>query len=515
MKILFMPVNKYCNVEPGVTLLSVIHREGLPIQASCGGHGTCGKCKVLVTKGNDREYTKEEIEYLSVRERNKGVRLACAMRITSDTCVILNDEVEQMETVSEPLQATMSKELGLALDVGTTTVEYAVLDMEDGSVVLKDRFYNPQRVYGADVIARISYCAEDDSKVKQLQGILMKALEESLHNKFGEIGLAVKHISKVVVVANTTMCHLFTGRNPRLLAKAPFQANYMGGSIESAKELGLALKEGAEVEVLPAIGSHVGADTLGCLVALDFEKKMGNHLLIDIGTNGEIVFKGNNNLLACSTAAGPAFEGASLHYGMCAGIGAINRAELLGDTISYQTIGGGEPRGISATGIVDVVAALRKADIIDKIGYVKEEFCEIDPATGEKGYCLYRKGQGGIYISQKDIRQLQLAKAAIYAGISTMLNLAGIRPQELNGIWLTGAFGTALNLVNAMQIGLLPVIEIINCHQCGNAALSGAIMRVLSKVSKESLDNLAKQVKHVELSETEEFKETFIEKIEF
>ena len=519
MNVLFIPSNIQISVEPDTTVLAAIYKTGLWVDAPCGGHGNCGKCRVLVTKGNSKEYSIEEMRCLSQEEKNKGVRLACKMIIKEDTCVILSDLENQVNQSMEDIRVLDKDrkkcEYGLALDIGTTTVEYMVLNILDGAVVCKDRFYNPQRKYGADVIARIGACLDDQSKVQEMSHELISTLEERLKDKLYLLDLSPKCIRKAVVVANTAMCHFFTGHSPDKLARAPFQPDYWGGNIQFTEELGLSLADKATVEILPIVGGHIGADTVGCMAALEFDKMTGFQLLVDIGTNGEIVLKGSDCLLACSTAAGPAFEGACMTYGMCASPGAINKV-LYGDNgISFHVEGNVRPVGLSGTGIIDAVATMLKAGIMDSTGYLKEEYCVVDPVTEQEGYCLFQDNLGGVYITRQDIRQLQLAKAAISAGIKTLLKVAEVKIEDLSGIFIAGAFGTQLNLENAMQLKLLPTIDITRYHQIGNGALSGAMKRIRNQVTMEELKSLASQVQHIELAEDKGFNQTFLDNIQF
>ncbi len=519
MNVLFMPSNIRISVESDTTVLAAIYETGLWVDAPCGGHGKCGKCRVLVTKGNSKEYSTEEMRCLSQEERNKGVRLACKMIIKEDTCVILSDIENQVNHSVEDKRVlgkdSKKCEYGLALDIGTTTVEYMVLNLVDGSVMTRDRFYNPQRKYGADVIARISAWLEDQSKVQRMSHELIVNLEERLKDKLNLLDLNPKCIRKAVVVANTAMCHFFTGRSPDKLARAPFQPDFLGGTIQFTEELGLSLADKATVEILPIVGGHIGADTVGCLTALEFDKMAGFHLLVDIGTNGEIVLKGPDCLLACSTAAGPAFEGACMTYGMCAGPGAINKVLYGANGVRFQVEGNVRPVGLSGTGIIDAVAAMLKAGIMDSTGYIKEEYCAVDPVSEQEGYCLFQDNMGGVYITRQDVRQLQLAKAAISAGIKTLLKVAEVKIQDLSGIWIAGAFGTQLNLENAMQLKLLPSLDITRYHQIGNGALLGAIKRIRNQVTMEELKSLANRVQHIELAEDKGFNQTFLDNIQF
>lgn len=519
MNVLFLPSNIQMSVEEGTFLLSAIYEAGLMVDASCGGHGTCGKCKVLVTKGNDRKYEKEEELILSDKERERGIRLACLMQIKEDTCVLLPDlykEKEKSVYVADVVcENRKPRKLGLALDVGTTTMEYAILDLEDSVLIVKDKFYNSLRKYGADIMSRISACQGDISKVKKLQQELIEELKYHLSNTLSRLNLSMQEIIKTVVVGNTAMCHFFTGLSPEKLAKAPFKTDYMGGDIKLANELGLPFGDKATVEILPIIGGHIGADTIGCLVELKMNKMEGYHLLVDIGTNGEIVLKGEDLLVACSTAAGPAFEGGSMAYGMCAGLGAINKVLYQNKKIKLQVGGNVKPVGLSGTGILDAIAALYKAGIVDSTGYLKEEYCEKDPITGQLGYELYRDEESSIYITRQDIRQFQLAKAAISAGIKLLLSETNLKVQQLSGIWIAGAFGTHLNLDNAMLIGLLPDTQLTRYHQIGNAALSGAIIRLKDQVSREELRELTKGIQRLELADLKEFKQIYLEEMVF
>lgn len=512
VNVVFLPANKKVTVEYDTTLLEAIRSAGLWVDAPCGGNGSCGKCLVLVSKGNDYEYTLEEEKILSKEEKSKGIRLACCMKIKREICVILEKVEEQVPQFANiaAIKTLKHKELGLALDIGTTTVEYIILALQDETILARGRFYNPQRKYGADVIARISACIKEESLVSQMRQELILDLTKQLREALKSQGLHLTDIKKTVVVANTTISHLFTGRDPRKLSMAPFQPDYMGGSIQPAIELGLPFSQDATVEILPFIGGHIGADTVGCLASLKMEQLSGWHLMVDIGTNGEMVLKGKDTFMACSTAAGPAFEGASMTYGMCQGSGAIKKVMNGTDGIQFDVEGGVRPVGLSGTGMIDGIATLVKSKIIDTSGYLKEEYSEVDLASGQVGFCLYKDAQGGIYITRQDIRQFQLAKAAIRAGIQMLLQKAKVKVQELSGIWIAGAFGTHLNLDNAMYLGLLPTIEVTRYHQIGNAALSGAIARLKEQVSRDELLSLAQSIEHVELATMVEFNQTFL-----
>ncbi len=518
MNILFMPSNIQTNVEPGTTLLEAIRQAGLVVESPCGGTRQCRKCKVQVTKGNTGEYSREELESLSDSQRNQGMRLACCMKIVEDTCVILsenNAELEECRSSCLVKPAAVDHPLGLAIDIGTTTIEYVVVSLDEGTKIVKGHYYNPGRKYGADVVSRITYCLKNPGNTKKMQQELLTSIEHQVKESLDSIGIGLTNICKVVIVANTTMCHIVTGHTPDKLARAPFQPDYRGGSLQQVNELGLHLSSEATVEVLPIIGGHLGADTVGCLTALQFNKLEGNHLLVDIGTNGEIVIKCKSGLLACSTAAGPAFEGASMTYGMCAGPGAIIRVHMNEGTLKLQVEGGVRPTGISGSGVIDAVAMLLKAGIMDKTGYLLEEYCDCDPVSGNVGYCLYQDTENKIFLTRQDIRQLQLAKAAISAGINTLLMKANLTVQQLDGIWVAGAFGTHLNLENAISIGLLPRVDLSHYHQVGNAALCGAILRLTEQCTRETVRQNTEHIEHIELANMESFQQIFLDEMAF
>ena len=509
MKVTFLPAMRHVDVPVGCTLLEAAQEAGIYIEASCGGHGSCGKCKVQVTKGNRKDFSEAELVKLTEEERDRGVRLACHVKIEEEMCVIAKGAMEMKNKISMPQRQERRDKrrvLGIAMDIGTTTVELQIYDMETKRRVIGDRFMNPQRVYGADVVSRITYCNKRPERVEQLQTLLICSCNESINKMVKSIGASAEEIEKIVVVCNTTMSHILVGESVDTLAKAPFAMSFAGGRTFSSAELPFFMSQHGKVEVLENIGGHVGSDAFGCILALGLCNKPGTHLLLDIGTNGEMVLAKDGVLSACSTAAGPAFEGAGIAYGMCAGAGAITKVaydERRG--FSLHVVENMVPVGISGSGVIDALACMLRKGVMDETGYIPEKY--LIPAQGstQRGYPLYQDSSGKenhILLTREDIRQIQMAKAAIYAGAMSLLEKEGVSLNELDTIYLAGAFGSHIDVVNAMQIGLLPRINVSKVKEVGNAALMGA---------KE----VAKGIHHIELAEYESFKEKFIVSMNF
>lgn len=534
MKVTFLPSFSHVEVEQGTTLLDAIRKTELSLEASCGGNGTCGKCKVQVTKGNTKAYSKEEHIKLSEEEKQKGIRLACHCKVEEDMCVILNNWSSESDTRwnwrekeggdNTTQRKASKKRLGIAMDIGTTTVELQVYDLETGLRLVGDRFMNPQRVYGADVISRITYCYNQPERVQQLRKGLLAKCNEAIEKAIHTLRMSVEWIEKIVIVCNTTMSHILVGESVDTLAKAPFEMKYYGGTEFSKRELPFLLAEEGRIHILHNIGGHVGADTFGCVLALGLHEKKGTYLLMDIGTNGEMVLAKDGELYACSTAAGPAFEGAGITYGMCAGPGAITKVTLGGQSetgeekFRLQVIGNTIPAGISGSGIIDALACMLRAGIMDYSGFVSEEYVQENKDGSHKGVVLYKdkaKNENTLLVTREDIRQIQMAKAAIFAGAMSLLEIRGVAIEELDGIYLAGAFGSHIDISNSIQIGLLPTVDITKIQEVGNAALQGAKEVLVGKYDQIVQKQILDQLHHIELAEYEFFKEKFIHSMNF
>lgn len=545
MKILFQPEQKECEISAEETLLEAAGKAGILLDGSCGGAGICGKCKIKILSGTCTELTTEEIQYLSEKERKVGYRLACKTFAKEDLVVEIPDFYKGSERKKDMMKlpegfvpnpcvkdimkkATETGCYGMAFDIGTTTVVGMLWNLADGSMIDVTAKTNPQSLYGADVISRIQYCNEVEENLFQMQKITINCLNDMIRELTEKNKIEKNGIYDVTVVGNTTMSHLFLGVSPKSLSRLPFTPVFYEMTEKMAKELGLEVNKEAQVCLLPNIAGHVGSDISAVLLATGLKEKKGANLAIDIGTNGEILLAKDGKILTCSTAAGPAFEGASIQMGMRASEGAIEKVRIENDNVKITTIGKKEPIGICGSGLIDSVAELLKAGIVEGSGrMLKQEEAianGISPELtkriqkSEKGMFFvlsYREDAEDIILTQQDIREVQLAKGAIYAGIKTLMKKLELIEEDLESIILAGAFGNYIDKDSAMDIGLLPDISKDKIHCVGNAAGVGACMVLLSKESRELVKSLAKEVEHVELSMNMDFQEEYIYAMNF
>ncbi|MDD2215055.1 MAG: ASKHA domain-containing protein, partial [Eubacteriales bacterium] len=482
-----------------------------------------------------------EKKHLTEFEIRNNWRLACKVRIIEDITIEIpgvhggTDRKKDLIMFPEgfspdlwPLDKNNKKVYGVAFDIGTTTVVGMLWDLTTGKPVHAAARTNPQSVFGADVISRIMFSGQEEGNLSLLQQKVLDCLHEILIEFENTEGVAPSHILKATVVGNTTMSHLFLGINPGSLARSPFEPAFRGPVTVNAEKLGFAINSRGLVHVLPNIAGHVGSDITGVLLASGLRALDGANLAIDIGTNGEILLSYNDKVLTCSTAAGPAFEGASIHQGMRATTGAIESVRIQNGDVELSVIDDATPIGICGSGLIDSAAEMLTYGIITKKGRMlnKEEARKIGLAdgiinrlsTGNNGneFILF-KGKGGnnIAINQKDIREVQLAKGAISSGISIMMDRLGIKAEDLRQVLLAGAFGNYINKGSALTIGLLPRISEEKVISIGNAAGVGACMALLSQSAKGHANLLAEETEHVDLAAHPDFQDTYLKAMYF
>lgn len=417
---------------------------------------------------------------------------------------------------------------GVSFDIGTTTVVGMLWNLNTNKMVDVEAATNPQSVYGSDVISRIQFCNEDEENLKVMQSKIIECFNDILHEIFIRNSLNPEYVYGVTVVGNTTMSHLFLGVHPGPLARTPFSPVFCIPVDTGAKILGINVNECANVHLLPNIAGHVGSDIVGVILATGIDKLKGSSIAIDIGTNGEVVAAMNGKLATCSTAAGPAFEGACIHHGMRAAKGAIEGVRITKDTVELKIIDAGEPIGICGSGLIDAVAQMLDAGLIEQNGRLiesEEAFAKGIPDsisarlfktdTGNQFILAYGENGEHIVLTQQDIREVQLAKGAIHAGIKTLMRFLGMELQDIDRIILAGAFGNYIKKESALRIGLLPNIPAEKIISSGNAAGAGACMALLSNKSRSHAVELAKAVEHVELSMNLEFQEEYMNAMSF
>lgn len=474
----FQPNQVVAAVCHGTSILSAQIAAGLHPEAPCGGKGTCGKCKVIL---------------------DGQAVLACQAIVDRDMTVWLSDVKKSnilTDGVARKIQPDGTNDYCLALDVGTTSLVAYLLDGKTGVLLARSSALNPQNQYGADVISRIQYSLEQDSQA--LQNTICNALSELILEVSHIAGIEPLQITTAAVVGNTAMHHLLLGIDPTPLITPPYIPN-----ISKAMELpptGL-FPIGGSVRFLPNVAGFVGGDTVGCMSAVGFDQSEELTLMIDIGTNGEMVLGDKNRRIACSTAAGPAFEGAKISCGMRGAEGAIDHVWLQNDEVAYHVIGEGEAIGLCGSGLLDLIAVLLEEEIIDDSGYLPDGAYQIEGTS--------------VTLTQKDIREVQLAKAAIYTGIQLMTRHLAVEMKQIQKVLLAGAFGNYMKPASACRIGMIPACLLDRIQPIGNAAGVGASLCALSKKEFEHSQKLAEHTEFLELASCPEFQDCYVDALEF
>lgn len=408
-------------------------------------------------------------------------------------------------------------EYGIAFDIGTTTIAGALVNLdsceEKGALHLE----NPQMKWGKDVLSRILSAGENADALKSLQHAAVFACNTIIRNLTNP-----KDVRFVVVAGNSTMEHLFLGISPAPLAKVPYKPSFRDAKNIRAQALGIIANTEAYVYAFPLIGGFIGGDTVAGILSTGIDKTKECCLLIDIGTNNETVLASEKTIFAASTAAGPAFEGGAIKYGMIAKNHAIQGIQIEDDKVILDVIGNTAPEGICGSGIIDAVAKLLDAGIIDKSGRIKNRdeiggnlANKIQELSEGNAFSLYRDAKKEIVITQKDVREIQLAKAAIQAGISLLLKKANVSKNEIDRIFLAGAFGSNINKESLARIGVLEKEWLAKIAPVGDAALDGTRIALCSEEKRKEAEDIARKTKHLSLSGSAHFQKEFLKGIEF
>jgi uncharacterized 2Fe-2S/4Fe-4S cluster protein (DUF4445 family) len=404
--------------------------------------------------------------------------------------------------------------LGYAVDLGTTKLAGYLVDLESGVTLAAAGAMNPQISYGEDVMARIRHAISQPEGAEQLRKAVVEALNDLAQRLCAQTGRSVKDIADAVVVGNTAMHHLFLGLPVKQLGLAPYVPAESHALDIPALDLGLEFAPGAEVHLLPNIAGFVGADHVAMLLGSGMLEQGGMVLGLDIGTNTEISLITPQGHFSCSTASGPAFEGAHIRHGMRAAPGAIEKVLIHDGQIKLQTIDGQPPVGLCGSGILDLIAQMRKAGILNNRGAITGAGFETRLRPGENGpeFVLVGAAESGgaeVIFDRKDVTEIQLAKGAMRAGVEILLKKAGITAQQLDKVVIAGAFGTYLDVQSGMDIGMFPRLPRDHFLQVGNAAGTGARMALLSKQVRQQAIQVAQRVSYVELSSEPSFSGTF------
>lgn len=505
------PAGIRLKVPGGTRLQDVLFAQG--VEFPCGGRGRCKGCRVKVLRG-EFGVTPEEKNLLTEAELQNGWRLTCRHALDGDTELELAQWEMPVLADESSFAFTPGSGLGVAIDLGTTTIAAQLLDLRTGNVLGVETALNAQARHGGDIMSRIEFAvgggqAELQQLVREQLGGMVSRLESSRrrgnesripNRKSSEpphVG-SDDGIGRVVIVGNTAMHHLFCGLNVSPLAGHPFEPEQKGRVQFVARELGWKLPDAAVVEFLPCLGGFVGSDILAGIVASGLQDSAEVRALIDLGTNGEVVVGHRERLLCTSTAAGPAFEGARISMGMRAARGAICAVQAEENFLACRVVGGGEPRGVCGSGLVDAVAAGLELEWIHPSGRMANRTTM--PLAGR------------VMLKAADVRELQLAKGAIAAGLRMLTARLGASLDDLQQLHLAGAFGNYISRASAQRIGLLrlPLNRVV---AAGNTALHGAKRALFEPTG--AWDALAERVEHVALNEDADFHTIFTEEMRF
>lgn len=477
--------SEYC-FEDSINLAKALDDAGYPLVQPCGGRGVCGKCRVEVSG---------HISEPDVQERKIGARLACRTVLYGDAVVVLPERgaMQQIETGSNVKFASvdpLGSGFGAAIDIGTTTVAAKLLDLTTGAELSSAARINPQTTVASDVMGRIG--AALAGELENLKNQILDAIAEVMDVLCTGAGISREDVSCLVITGNTTMLYLLTGKNPAALSHFPFEADCLFGM---------------ETEILgyrtylpSCMNAFVGADITCAVLASAMTEGSETSLLCDIGTNGEIALWKDGTLYVTSTAAGPAFEGAGISCGCGSIPGAIDRVTLEGEKLTVHTIGDVPAVGLCGSGLIDAIASFLEIGEIDETGAVEQEHLPLS---------------NGVALTPKDVRSVQLAKAAIAAGIITLMETAGVKAEEIGTLYIAGGFGSHLNVESAVRIGLIPENITDKVKVIGNAALAGAEQMLLSRNAVSSAIRIVHASRHINLGGNPQFNNNYMEQMLF
>lgn len=519
---------------PGETVGELLIRSGIYIDQPCGGTGLCGKCRVILS-GTISEPPSKEKKIFSEEELTSGFRLACQTKASGGMKVTIPAQNSQSIKVLDTFEngthtaapCSGDNGSGIAVDIGTTTIVAYLVDLGTGMTLAASSAINPQTSFGADVISRISYIGDDLYKLSELQKAVTKQINSLIKEVFSKTGRKPSAKDSIAVAGNTTMEHIFAGISPESIGKSPFKPQFYDSIELEASKLGIEVEKGVKVKLMPNIHGFVGGDIVSGIIYSGMHDTDELSLLVDIGTNNEMVLGNRQFMLCCSAAAGPALEGAKIKMGMRAAPGAIDSVKINGSGIKITTINDMSPVGICGSGLVDAISELLKAGVITESGKFadKEELEEhlSNRFKGNKGkdlsFILAAEGEYGnnpeVGITQKDIREIQLAKGAIAAGAQILLDVAGKKLDDIKNVYLAGAFGNYIDIENAVRISILPDIARERIHPVGNSAGAGVCL-ILKKPSLwDTAAHIIKRAEHIELASHKDFQEIFIGNMSF
>jgi uncharacterized 2Fe-2S/4Fe-4S cluster protein (DUF4445 family) len=505
---------KTVQAEDGILLGDVIAETGLPLEQPCAGRGTCGKCKVLVEEGVAKP---DEIEFknLTAGEIALNNRLACRARVKGDSRVVLSPIVVYSNKIfkgNTRYRREKDVPLGLAIDLGSTTVAAFLTLLDNGEVAAGGGSLNQQTVYGADVISRIAAAIDEPTNAERLHRLALASINQAVDS----LNLSKRireRVQRVTIVGNVAMHHLLTQQPLASLGMMPFQPHKSASIPDATHLMGGIFPENAVVSLPPLIGGFVGSDALACLAYFGFDNPSGPIAAIDLGTNGEVMVTDGNRILTASTAAGPAFEGVNISCGSRAIDGAIVDMNLEGDQVHFTTIADAEPIGLTGSGLLSTVYEFRNAGVIDVSGRILPDpphFADriVTDKFGARSIKLTDDGR--LLLTQTDVRELQKAKGAIRAAIDVLMQQLNLKPDDLQQVILTGSFGGQVDIDAIIDIGMIPPVRREVVETAANGAGFGAAL-FLSDEGFALGEKLAAESKQVDLDLDANFNRLYIE----
>ena len=580
---IFQPEGRRTRVGVREDLLDAARRCGVALEDLCAGRGTCGKCKVLVRRGDELLRPPGPFEsHLTREDRQRGIRLACQCRPAGEGIIVLEVPPESqrgwqrlqtsglmpahalrpdVRRVRAPARLTAARLrgsgwraadgdleslvaeagsssasnlvmrgnailgligkdahlLGMAFDIGSTKIAGFLLDLERGEAVATVSAPNPQMIHGEDIMSRLSFARGSPAQEAALHKEVLATLNELVRRACALAHEDARRVFEVVAVGNTAMQHLFLGVPTEGLSRAPYTPATRKEEVRSAGSFGFHTCPGAAVVALPVVAAFVGSDLVAGVLATRTHRASGLRVFIDVGTNTEICAGDRRGLVACSTPSGPAFEGAHIRFGMRAADGAVERVAVEPETfhVDYRVIGKMKPRGLCGSALLDLLADLFRTGAIDSAGRLqrRQAPARIRRTGGQLAFRVVPADETSIgqdlVLTQDDIGQLQLAKAAIHAGIDILLDTLGRTVEDVRSLYLAGAFGSYLAPESARAVGMLPDLPLERVQFVGNTAGSGARLALLSRAEREAMSALAHRIRHMPLAGDPRFPRAF------
>jgi uncharacterized 2Fe-2S/4Fe-4S cluster protein (DUF4445 family) len=552
----FIPDNITISVEEGTTILKAARLAGVVIESPCNAAVTCGKCKVKLDSSSIKNVISSGMHHLSKEEEAAGFVLSCVAKVIGDVVVEVsnlelneslkilnhgmsfdfqvnplikkkyfhNEDVTKVyageEIIGVEANNTENKKFGVVVDIGTTTMVASLIDLNNGVEVSSTSALNPQAIHAQDVLSRIKFASEENGLNTMYSGVINE-IKNMISEASKNANVSRENIYEVILSGNTCMLHLATNINPSSLGKYPYTPEIYGGNHIAALQHDFNISPFGLIYLPPIISAYVGADITSGILAAKLYEKDGVTLFVDIGTNGEMVLSLDGELSAASTAAGPAFEGMNITHGMRASSGAIEYFNIEDNgNIVVKTIGDEKAIGICGSGLLDIVGELVKHGVIKKNGkFVDSDSEDVNPTLKERlikheGKTVF-KITNKVYLSQKDIRQVQLAKGAVRAGIEFLMRSKDITADKVDKVMIAGSFGYHLRAKSLINIGLLPMEFEDKVDFVGNTSKSGGQIFLLNKSYREEMEQVVKKVDIIELSSYKDFDKVFVKSLGF